>query len=66
MSLTSAPPTLRFQAVVEVQSEEMGRNAQGAKLPMDKCREIIRLHELGRNLLDDNYIDGKTLKTTAR
>ncbi|MEL6394354.1 MAG: helix-turn-helix domain-containing protein, partial [Bacteroidota bacterium] len=27
----------------------MGRKGQGAKMPMDKCREIIRLHELGRN-----------------
>ena len=27
----------------------MGAKPQGAKLPMDKFREIIRLHELGRN-----------------
>ena len=27
----------------------MGTKPQGAKLPMDKFREIIRLHELGRN-----------------
>jgi len=27
----------------------MGAKSQGAKMPMDKFREIIRLHELGRN-----------------
>ena len=34
---------------VEVQSQVMGAKLQGAKLSMDKLREIIRLHELGRN-----------------
>jgi len=32
-----------------VQLQVMGAKSQGAKLSMDKLREIIRLHELGRN-----------------
>ena len=32
-----------------MQLTAMGAKPQGAKLPMDKFREIIRLHELGRN-----------------
>ena len=27
----------------------MGAKSQGAEMPMEKFREIIRLHELGRN-----------------
>ena len=43
------PITLHFQIDVEVQLEVVGAKSQGAKLSMDKLREIIRLHELGRN-----------------